>query len=113
MENTYFPLPLLNSIGKVDLTFLLIVIGAIVAAVAFYFLIPLFRRKQYKEARENLKKREEAFRAATGSASLSAHTPEERMAEEDPEVLGKIRPQTPAGADVSSGDEPFDGAPQG
>ena len=112
MENLFRPLPLLNSLGKVDLTFLLIVIGAIVIAVAFYFLIPLFRRKQYKEARENLKKREEAFRAATGSATLSAHTPETHMADEDPEVLGKIRPEKPAGSDVSS-DEPFDEAPQG
>ncbi|MBP5231068.1 MAG: hypothetical protein ILO68_04995 [Clostridia bacterium] len=110
MQNLFRPLPLLNSIGKVDLTFLLIVIGAIVLAVAFYFLIPLFRRKQYKEARENLKKREEAFRAATGSSSLSANAASAPAPEED-DASGPA-PAAPSGTEDASGGM-FDEAQEG
>lgn len=65
-----FSRTLLNSIGPVDRVFLWIIVGSIAAAVAFYFLIPLFRKKQYKEARDNLQKREAAFKAATGRVHL-------------------------------------------
>lgn len=108
MENMFRPLPLLNQIGKVDLTFLLIVIGAIVLAVAFYFMIPLFRRKQYKEARENLRKREEAFKASTGSAILSSSN-EQSFIEED---AGK-KTSGDGGFSAGPADEPFDGGVEG
>jgi len=61
MEFKYLPLPLLNQIGKVDQAFIWIVVGAVLLGVAFYFLIPLFNRKRYAEARENLKRREAAL----------------------------------------------------
>lgn len=53
----------LNPLGSVDIIFF-VVIGALIAlAVAIYFLIPVFNKKQYKEQRENLKKREASFKA--------------------------------------------------
>lgn len=53
----------LNPLGSVDIIFF-VVIGALIAlAVAIYFLIPVFNKKQYKEQRENLKKRETSFKA--------------------------------------------------
>ena len=73
-----FSRTLLNSIGPVDRVFLWIIVGSIAAAVAFYFLIPLFKKKQYKEARENLQKREASFRAATGRTSLDQEGKDDR-----------------------------------
>ena len=72
---------LLNAIKKVDWWFIGIVGALIVLAVAFYFLIPVFRRKQYREARENLQKREAAFRASTGRSHLEQDGEPERKDE--------------------------------
>lgn len=70
---------LLNAIGSVDRTFFLICLGIIVAIVAIYFLLPVFRKSQYEERRENLRKREAAFKrgkdarlAETADAPVSA-----------------------------------------
>ena len=35
----------------------------ILVIVGFYFLIPVFNKKQYAEQRENLRKREKSFKA--------------------------------------------------
>ena len=44
--------------------------GVIVALiVGIYFLIPLINKKQYQEQRDNLKKREVAFKANLGIAT--------------------------------------------
>ena len=56
-------LSLAIKLGKVDKTFFLICLGIIAVGVLIYFLIPVINRKQYKEQRENLEKREAAFRA--------------------------------------------------
>ena len=53
----------LNEIGTTDLIFF-ILCGVIVAVIiAVYYLIPVFNKKQYQEQRDNLKKREAAFKA--------------------------------------------------
>ncbi len=57
---------LLNSLGSVDIGFFVGCAVAIVLVVAIYFLIPVFNKKQYREQRENLKKREEAFKSHKG-----------------------------------------------
>ena len=58
-----FGLLALNSLKQVDIIFF-IVLGAIIAlCVIVYFLIPVFNKKQYKEQRDNLKKREVAFKS--------------------------------------------------
>ncbi|MCF0107700.1 MAG: hypothetical protein HUJ59_01645 [Bacilli bacterium] len=54
---------LLNSLSTPDIVFFSLCAGIIVLCVAIYFLIPVFNRKQYREARENLEKREKSFRA--------------------------------------------------
>lgn len=52
---------LLNHLGKTDKAFF-IIIGVLVAvAIAIYFLIPVFKHKQYQEQINNLHAREEAF----------------------------------------------------
>ncbi len=53
---------LLNALGTVDKTFFLICLGIIVVIVAVYFLIPVFNKSQYEERRNNLRKREAAFK---------------------------------------------------
>lgn len=55
---------LLNSLGRVDRRFFLICGLVIAAIVAIYFLIPVFRKGQYKIQRDNLREREKAFNAA-------------------------------------------------
>lgn len=57
---------LLNNLGSVDIGFFVGCAVAIVLVVAIYFLIPVFNKKQYREQRENLKKREEAFKSYKG-----------------------------------------------
>ncbi len=70
----------LNSLKQVDIIFF-IVLGAIIAlCVIVYFLIPVFNKKQYKEQRENLKKREVAFKSNVQRTD-GAPTTEEPSAE--------------------------------
>ena len=72
----------LNDLRPVDVTFF-IVIGALVAlCIAIYFLIPVINRKQYKEMRDNLKRREVAFNAGKQNAETTDVTAE---AEQEPE----------------------------
>lgn len=54
---------LLNTLGSVDRNFFAICGIIIVVIVAIYFLIPVFRKEQYKTQRENLREREKAFNA--------------------------------------------------
>ncbi len=54
---------LLNGLKSVDVGFF-IGCGVVIALiVAVYFLIPVFNKKQYEEQRENLRKRENAFKS--------------------------------------------------
>lgn len=53
----------LNKLGTIDIIFFVVCAVIIVAIVGVYFLIPVFKRKQYQEQRDNLKKREEAFKS--------------------------------------------------
>lgn len=54
---------LLNRLATPDIIFFVVCAAIVVLCVAIYFLIPVFNRKQYREARENLEKREQSFRA--------------------------------------------------
>ena len=54
---------ILFTLTKPDLTFFILLIVIIAACVLVYFLTPIIKRKQFEEARENLRKREETFRA--------------------------------------------------
>ena len=54
---------ILFQLTKPDLIFFIAVVVAILLILVWYFLQPIIKRKQLAEARENLKKREETFRA--------------------------------------------------
>ena len=56
-------LTLLNRLGPVDTTFFTLVGVAIVIAVLIYFLYPLIFAKKFKQQREDLRRREAAFKA--------------------------------------------------
>ncbi len=51
----------LNSLGTTDIIFFIVLAALVVLCVGVYFLIPVLNKKQYREQRENLKKREAAF----------------------------------------------------
>ena len=75
----------LNPISATDLWFF-ILCGVIVAVIiAVYFLIPVFNKKQYQEMRDNLNKREVAFKAnfKGKETEVSTDTSEENTAQSD------------------------------
>lgn len=79
MSNYLSLLGELNQLGGVDIAFFIICAVLIIAVVGVYFLIPVINKKQYKEQRENLKKREEAFKVnkktAEGEENSTAQQP--------------------------------------
>lgn len=54
----------LNKLGKVDTAFICVCAGIVVAIVAIYFLIPVFKKAQYQQQIDNLRAREAAMKAA-------------------------------------------------
>ena len=65
----------LNELGPVDVGFFIVCGVLIVICILIYFLIPIINKKQYQEMRDNLKKREVAFKAGlkdTDSAEVDA-----------------------------------------
>lgn len=50
------------ALNPTDIVFFIVIAAIIVLCVVVYFLIPVFNKKQYQEQRENLKKREVAFK---------------------------------------------------
>lgn len=53
----------INSLKSIDVIFIVVCIALVAIAVAIYFLMPVFNKKQYQEQRDNLRKREEAFKS--------------------------------------------------
>lgn len=85
----------LNPLEGVDIA-LFIALGAVILiGVAVYFLIPIFNKKQYKEQRENLKKREVAFKANTqkAQASVAPETAEGQTAEPEAQSTESVVPE--------------------
>lgn len=66
----------LNKLGKVDITFICICAGIVVAIVAIYFLIPVFRKAQYQQQIDNLRAREAAIKAAKEGVVLDNNAEE-------------------------------------
>ena len=54
---------ILFTLTKPDLTFFIVIMAIVAACVLVYFLTTVIKRKQFQEARTNLRKREETFRA--------------------------------------------------
>lgn len=53
----------INPLKTVDIVFFIVCVAIVAIGVGIYFLIPVFNKKQYQEQRDNLRKREEAFKA--------------------------------------------------
>ena len=69
------------SLGKVDVIFFVIILVVIAAAIGFYFLIPVLNRKHYQQMRDNLEKRESAFKSNI-RRELVSHDKEEQQVDE-------------------------------
>lgn len=79
----------LNQLKRVDKAFFIICAVIIVLIVAFYFLIPVFNKKLYKEQRENLKKREVAFKSNL-QKSQNSQPEEEQEADAQPDEVKEV-----------------------
>lgn len=62
----------LNELPVTDIVLFIVLGVIIIVAIAIYFLIPVFNKKQYQEQRDNLRKREIYFNS--NRADLSANT---------------------------------------
>ena len=73
---------LLNSLRTPDIIFFSCCAADIVLIIAIYFLIPVIKRKEFAQRRENLKKREETFRKNLKSLKPESVTVEETIKKE-------------------------------
>lgn len=76
----------LNPLNQTDIIFFIVLAVIVVLCVGVYFLIPVFNKKQYKELRDNLEKREVAFKSnirRTGGASAEQESAEEELTPAD------------------------------
>lgn len=84
-----FGLLALNPLGRTDIIFFCVLAGIVVLCVAAYFLVPVINKKQYRELRENLKKRESAFKSniqrTDGKPTVAEPLGEDLPGEETPE----------------------------
>lgn len=78
---------LLNKLGSVDIGFFVACAAIIVLIVAVYFLIPVFNKKQYQEQRDNLKKREDAFKSNQSARMMQETASEGETSSEQTEVV--------------------------
>lgn len=109
----------LNDLKTTDIIFFIALAAIIVIAIAVYFLIPVFNKKQYKEQRDNLRKREVVFKSniqRTDGKVTEPQTDAEPQAEPqsepqttqvEPQNETQIEPQAEVAptADPSDGDE--------
>lgn len=72
---------LLNGLGSVDIGFFVGCAVVVVIIVAVYFLIPVFNKKQYKEQRDNLAMRENAFKSNKKTTVVLEETANETVTE--------------------------------
>ncbi len=99
----------LNPLNSTDIVFFIVLAVLVALCIVFYFLVPILNKAQYQEMRDNLKKREDAFKSnvrrtdgstATGDAGQAAEAPvevEEAPVEEAPaEPVEEGLEETPA-----------------
>lgn len=96
----------LNTLKSADIIFFIALAAIVVLIVAIYFLIPVFNKKQYKEQRDNLKKREVAFKSnvqrTDGKMTVAA---QEFAGDADPTVLADEPAQDTPAQDTPEDDE--------
>lgn len=71
----------INQLKSVDIVFFIVCAALVVIGVGVYFLIPVLNKKQYQEQRDNLRKREEAFKS---NLSVNAQADAEKVEDKDP-----------------------------
>lgn len=67
---------------SVDIWFFIACALIVVVIIAIYYLIPVFNKKKYKEQRENLAKREAAFKANRAQNTAEEQTSVEESVSE-------------------------------
>lgn len=72
---------LLFTLKKPDLIFLIVLAAIIGVFVLVYILTPIVKKKQFDEAKANLKKREETFRANLKRLNGETANPDEETEE--------------------------------
>ena len=77
----------LNTLKRPDIAFFIICLVVIALIVLIYFLIPVFKHKQLKEQRQNLIKRESAFRSQIKVEEEENIVVEENKTEEQLEAI--------------------------
>lgn len=78
----------LNELKSTDIIFFVICLLIVLIGLAIYFLVPIIRAKEYKERRESLRRREEAF-AASKKARLEAVDNSTKESTSEDEVVEK------------------------
>ncbi len=82
----------LNPLNTTDIVFFIVLAAIVALCIGVYFLIPVFNKKQYKELRDNLKKREAAFKSnvrrtdglpTQSDVSSAEQAPSARMSSDD------------------------------
>ena len=73
----------LNKLGSTDIVFFVVLAVLVVLCITVYFLIPLINKKQYMEMRDNLKKREAAFKSNVQRTDGAAPIGEALAAEDE------------------------------
>lgn len=76
----------LNGISGVDTVFFIVCAVLIALIIGIYFLIPVFNKKLYRDQRENLHKREAAFKSNIDNAQSNEPETENQAEEVIPEV---------------------------
>ena len=78
----------INALKTIDIVFIIVCVAIVAIAVGVYFLIPVLNKKQYKEQRDNLRKREEAFKS-----NLSVNTAARAAKSEEQTVETETKPE--------------------
>lgn len=89
MSNYLSLLGEMNNLPPVDVAFFIICAVLILLIVGVYFLIPVINKKQYREQRENLQKREEAFKINKQKQFNGDAAAEETVEQPSPDAADK------------------------
>lgn len=89
----------LNPLKPTDIIFFIVLAVIVALCIGFYFLIPVINKKQYREMRDNLRKREAAFRSnvqyAENDPPASEPSDEGEAVQEEDEALPYGMPTDP------------------
>lgn len=94
-----FDLLALNPLKPTDIIFFVVLAVIVALCIVFYLLIPVINKKQYREMRDNLHKREVAFRSnvqrAENESPAGDLSDDEKAAQEKGEALPYGMPSVP------------------